>query len=110
MPKTIVSYNVNEYELPEQRLARWIKPMISSSQRHSAEKKGYSTGVRTGTAFSRIEPDDVVVGCGIEKYDREGRILRTDYGDWSVLNCYFPSGTTGEEREFKMEFLADFHR
>jgi exodeoxyribonuclease-3 len=74
---------------------------------HSAEKKGYS-GVAT---FSKREPDNVVSGCGIEKYDREGRILRTDFGDWSVLNCYFPSGTTGEERQaFKMEFLADFQR
>lgn len=73
---------------------------------HSAEKKGYS-GVAT---FSRRIPDQVVVGCGIEKYDREGRIIRTDFGDWSLLNCYFPSGTTGEERQaFKMNFLDDFY-
>ncbi len=74
---------------------------------HSAEKKGYSS-VAT---LSKREPDNVVMGCGIEKYDREGRILRTDFGDWSLLNCYFPSGTTGEERQgFKMEFLDDFFR
>lgn len=74
---------------------------------HSAEKKGYS-GVAT---FSKQAPDRVVVGCGIEKYDREGRILRTDFGDWSVLNCYFPSGTTGDERQgFKMVFLEDFFK
>ncbi|GJM31573.1 MAG: exodeoxyribonuclease [Saprospiraceae bacterium] len=73
---------------------------------HSAEKKGYS-GVAT---FSRKQPDQVITGCGMEKYDREGRILRTDYGDWTLLNCYFPSGTSGELRQaFKMEFLADFH-
>lgn len=72
---------------------------------HSAEKKGYS-GVAT---FSRKAPDNVVFGCGIEQYDREGRILRTDFDDWSLLNCYFPSGTTGEERQaFKMTFLEDF--
>ena len=72
---------------------------------HSAEKKGYS-GVAT---FCKREPDRVVVGCGIEKYDREGRILRTDFGDWSLLNCYFPSGTTGEARQaFKLVFLDDF--
>lgn len=70
-----------------------------------AEKKGYS-GVAT---FSKIKPDLVVVGCGIEKYDREGRIIRTDFGDWTLLNCYFPSGTTGDVRQdFKMEFLSDF--
>ena len=74
---------------------------------HSAEKKGYS-GV---AILSKQEPDRVVSGCGMEKYDREGRILRADFGDWSVLNCYFPSGTTGEERQgFKMEFLDDFFR
>ena len=73
---------------------------------HSAEKKGYS-GVAT---FSKKNPDKVVEGCGIEKYDREGRILRTDFGDWSLLNCYFPSGTSGDERQaFKMEFLDDFY-
>lgn len=71
---------------------------------HAAEKKGYS-GVAT---FSRQAPDNIVFGCGIEKYDREGRILRTDFGDWSVLNCYFPSGTTGDIRQdFKMGFLED---
>jgi exodeoxyribonuclease-3 len=74
---------------------------------HSAEKKGYS-GVGT---LSKREPDDVILGCGIEKYDREGRILRTDFGEVTLLNCYFPSGTSGDERQgFKMEFLADFFR
>lgn len=72
---------------------------------HSAEKKGYS-GVLT---LSKRKPDLVTYGCGMEKYDREGRILRTDFGDWTLLNCYFPSGTSGDERQqFKMEFLADF--
>jgi exodeoxyribonuclease III len=72
---------------------------------HSAEKKGYS-GVAT---FCKQEPDQVIEGCGIEKYDAEGRILRTDFGELSLLNCYFPSGTTGEPRQsFKMEFLDDF--
>lgn len=71
----------------------------------SAEKKGYS-GV---AIFSKRQPDKVVVGCGIEKYDREGRILRADFGDWTLLNCYFPSGTSGEERQaFKYGFLDDF--
>lgn len=72
---------------------------------HSAQKPGYS-GV---AIFSRIAPDNVVVGCGIEKYDREGRIIRADFGKLSVLSTYFPSGSGGEIRQaFKMEFLADF--
>jgi exodeoxyribonuclease-3 len=73
---------------------------------HAAEKKGYS-GVAT---FSRIAPANVVLGCGLARYDCEGRILRTDFGDLTLLNCYFPSGTTGEVRQgVKMEFLRDFY-
>jgi exodeoxyribonuclease III len=72
---------------------------------HSAEKKGYSSVA----IFSKKTPDKVVYGCGNEKYDREGRFIRADFGDWSVLNCYFPSGTTGDVRQdFKMEMLKDF--
>ena len=73
---------------------------------HSAEKKGYSSVA----LFSKVAPNHVEYGCGIEKYDREGRILRADYDEFSVLSCYFPSGTTGDERQaFKMQFLDDFY-
>ncbi|MGG7661100.1 exodeoxyribonuclease III [Dyadobacter sp. BHUBP1] len=72
---------------------------------HAAEKKGYS-GV---AIFSKIKPDQVVEGCGIPAYDSEGRVLRADFGDITVLNCYFPSGTSGDVRQsVKMRFLADF--
>jgi exodeoxyribonuclease-3 len=72
---------------------------------YSAEKKGYS-GVAT---FTRVQPTAVKAGMGVSLYDSEGRILRTDFGDWTLLNCYFPSGTSGEERQgVKMEFLDDF--
>lgn len=72
----------------------------------SAEKKGYS-GVAT---FSKKEADRVIYGCGIPDYDREGRILRSDFGEWTLLNCYFPSGTTGDHRQgFKMQFLEWFY-
>jgi exodeoxyribonuclease-3 len=73
---------------------------------HTAEKKGYS-GVAT---FSKNKPIKVVEGMGIPKYDAEGRVLRTDFEDWTLLNCYFPSGTTGDVRQkVKMDFLQDFH-
>lgn len=68
----------------------------------SAEKKGYS-GVAT---FSKIEPKYVEYGMKIKKYDKEGRMLRTDFGDFTLLNAYFPSGSASEERhEFKIKFL-----
>lgn len=73
---------------------------------HAAEKKGYS-GVAT---FARTRPDLTIAGCGIPFYDGEGRILRTDFGDMTLLNCYFPSGTSGEVRQtVKMKFLDDFY-
>lgn len=71
----------------------------------SAKKKGYSgVGIIT-----RQEPDHVVYGMGIPKYDDEGRVLRADYGDISVLSVYHPSGSSGEDRQaFKMVWLEDF--
>ncbi len=72
---------------------------------YPAQKKGYS-----GTAIlSRQVPTHVEYGCGIEAYDNEGRIIRADYGDVSIMSVYMPSGSSGEERQaFKMQFLADF--
>jgi len=72
---------------------------------HSAEKKGYS-GV---LILTREVPDHVEIGMGIPDYDAEGRVIRVDYGDLSVLNVYIPSGTTGDIRqEIKMTFLNNF--
>ena len=69
-----------------------------------AVKKGYS-GVGI---FTKIKPDHVEVGMGLKQYDDEGRVLRIDIGDLSILSVYFPSGTTGDERQaVKMKFLAD---
>lgn len=75
-------------------------------QWHSAiSRKGYS-GVLT---LSKAEPDSVQLGMGSEIYDREGRVVRTDFGDLSILNCYFPNGGQGDERQnFKYQFLDDF--
>ncbi len=73
---------------------------------HSAQKKGYS-GVLT---LTKKTPTLIKEGFGIEKYDAEGRMIRTDYGDWTLLNCYFPSGTSGDLRQgFKYEFLDDIY-
>lgn len=72
---------------------------------HPAIKKGYS-GV---AILSKKAPDKINYGCGIDKYDCEGRVLRADYGDVSVMSVYMPSGSSGEDRQaFKMEWLGDF--
>lgn len=72
---------------------------------HCAEKKGYS-GVGL---LSKKKPDNVVIGIGNEKYDAEGRFIRADFGDVTVISVYHPSGTTGTVRQdFKMEWLYHF--
>jgi len=71
----------------------------------SAQKKGYS-GV---AILSKRAADQVIFGMGTASYDFEGRVIRADYGDTSVLSVYFPSGSSGDERQaFKMQWLADF--
>lgn len=72
---------------------------------HSARKKGYS-GV---AILSKTEPEYVEFGSGMDHYDEEGRIIRADYRDFSLMSLYIPSGSSGEERQaFKMQFLDEF--
>jgi len=71
-----------------------------------AVKPGYS-GVAIAT---RKKPREVEYGMGNIKYDREGRVIRAGFDNFSVISVYFPSGTTGGPRQaFKMDFLTDFH-
>lgn len=71
---------------------------------HSAIRKGYS-GV--GIA-SKVAPKQVIYGCGIEQYDSEGRIIRADFEDFSVISVYVPSASNIERLDFKMQFCHDF--
>ncbi len=72
---------------------------------HSAEKKGYS-GV---AIFSKSKPDYYKIGMGNPFFDAEGRVIRADFGDLTVVCAYIPSGTSGDERQaLKMEFLDLF--
>lgn len=71
-----------------------------------AQKKGYS-GV---AIYSKVAPLHVEYGCGIPEYDAEGRVIRLDFPEFSLLNVYLPSGSSGEDRQaFKEKFMADFH-
>lgn len=72
----------------------------------SAEKKGYS-GV---AIFSKVEPKNITYGFGDPGYDAEGRIIRADFNDFSVISVYIPSGSSGEDRQqYKMKWLDYFH-
>ena len=74
---------------------------------HYAEKKGYS-GVGL---YTKEEPSDVVTGLGIAEFDCEGRWVEKRFDKpgrkLSLISVYFPSGTSGEERQqVKFRFLA----
>lgn len=79
-----------------------IKKAGYESHWFSAEKPGYSgVGILT-----KIKPDDIIKGSGMKEFDSEGRMIRMDVGDLTIINWYFPSGTTGEERQtVKYRFL-----
>lgn len=82
-----------------------MQSMGYQSYIHSAEKKGYS-GV---ALFSKQPADNIEIGMGVPLYDQEGRVLRADFGDLTVVSVYIPSGTTGDIRQdFKMDFLVHF--
>ena len=129
--KKIISYNVNgiraalgknligwlKQENPDILLIQETKAQPNQIETHlfeelgyhchwfSAEKRGYS-GVGV---LSKEKPDAIVIGVGNDKYDVEGRAMRADFGDISVLSTYHPSGTTGSIRqEYKVEWLAYF--
>ena len=79
-----------------------------------AEKKGYS-GVGV---YSRHEPSDVFIGFESAEFEAEGRYVelrfdrpgRKQSPKLSIISCYFPSGSSGEERQAaKFRFLAELY-
>lgn len=71
---------------------------------YPAQKKGYS-GV---AILSKVKPDNVVYGTGIDYMDIEGRNLRADFPHFSVMSLYLPSGTNILRLDHKLKFMADF--
>lgn len=70
-----------------------------------AERKGYS-GV---ALYTKIKPEKVEKGLGVDAFDREGRTIIADYGDFVLLTIYFPNGKMSPERlQFKMDFYDTF--
>jgi exodeoxyribonuclease-3 len=73
---------------------------------HFAQKKGYS-GVGL---YSRRTPSAVIAGLGNPEFDAEGRYIEARFDTprrkLSIISCYFPSGSSGEERQAaKFRFL-----
>lgn len=127
----IVSYNVNGIRSAISKgLAEWIKEhnadiycfqelkankedipaeLFENLGYHchwfSAQKKGYS-GVGV---ISKQQPKEVIYGCGLEQADFEGRVLQLAFDDFHLINTYFPSGSSGDERQaYKMKFLEEY--
>lgn len=71
---------------------------------YSAQKKGYS-GV---AVFCKSEPKHIEYGTGIDYMDAEGRNLRVDFEEVSVMSLYLPSGTNIERLDHKLTYMADF--
>lgn len=98
LQETKASPEQAELDLPQYPFRYW----------NTAEKKGYS-----GTAvFSKREPLSVSYGMGIEKHDREGRIITADFGGWYLVDVYVPNSRRELERlpyrhkEWDPDFLA----
>ncbi len=128
----IASYNVNGIRAAIKKdLLQWLKnaeldvlalqevkanrAQVDMSEFHalgykdywfSAEKKGYS-GV---AILTRIEPNDVQYGMDIPQFDIEGRYIEMQFANFNLINCYFPSGTSGTHRQdVKYQFLDDIY-
>jgi len=69
-----------------------------------AQKKGYS-GV---AILCKTKPNNVVFGTGIDHMDFEGRNLRVDFDDFSVMSLYLPSGTNIDRLDHKFKYMDDF--
>lgn len=70
----------------------------------SAQKKGYS-GV---AILCKQKPDHVAYGTGMDYMDSEGRNLRVDFGEISIMSMYLPSGTNLDRLDFKLTYMDDF--
>lgn len=126
----IISYNVNGIRAALRKgLADWLKkanPDILCIQEtkaqkdqinssifeqlgyesfwFSAQKKGYS-GVGI---LSKKSPNNIIYGTGIPSMDFEGRTIRLDFDEFSVISLYLPSGTNIERLDFKFNFMEEF--
>ncbi len=90
---------------PDQLSAALLNPIGYRAAWSSAEKKGYS-GVGT---YSKSSPLTFKTGFGDERFDKEGRILISDFERFLLFNIYFPNGGRGPEWvQHKLAFYARF--
>jgi exodeoxyribonuclease-3 len=86
---------------PEQLDEALVNPNGYHAHWNSAEKKGYS-GVAT---MSKNKPISIKEGLSSDKFDGEGRVIESEYDDFTLLNIYFPNGRRDLSRvDYKLEF------
>ena len=91
---------------PDQVEQELVAPAGYNSRWVNAQKKGYS-GV---AVYSKPSVDKYVEGTGLQWGDEEGRVLRADFSDLTVVSAYIPSGSSGEERQsLKYEYMDHFY-
>ena len=93
---------LQEIKATEDQLPRKLRSVNGyHSYFNSAKRKGYS-GV---ALYSKIKPENIESGFGIEKFDIEGRVQVADYDDFVLLNIYFPNGKMSDDRlKYKLDF------
>lgn len=92
----------NEDQIPTQDITNAGYPY---QYYFSAQKKGYS-GV---AILSKIKPNNIAFGNGIDHMDFEGRTLRADFDTVSIMSLYLPSGTNSDRLDHKFKFMDDFY-
>ncbi|MBN2411845.1 exodeoxyribonuclease III [candidate division KSB1 bacterium] len=81
----------NDFILPDGYSVHW----------NAGERKGYSGVV----CLTKLKPLSVRNGFGIERFDKEGRIIVMEFPEFTFLNIYFPNGKQSQERlDYKMDF------
>ncbi len=89
---------------PEQINIGAFSDLQYESYWYSAQKKGYS-GVGIAT---KHKPNHIEYGTGIDYIDFEGRVIRLDFDNFSVISVYVPSATNISRLDLKMQFCYDF--
>lgn len=97
---------LQETKISEEQVSASLRQVEGYSSYFScAEKKGYS-GV---ALYTKTQPELVTSGLDIDVFDKEGRVLVADYGQFLLFNVYFPNGRSSAERlAYKLQFYDAF--
>lgn len=100
---------IQETKMQEDQIDENLKEIFKeyNSYWNSAEKKGYS-----GTAiFTKLRPNAVTYGIGIEEHDKEGRVITLEFDNFFMVNCYTPNSKRELERlDYRMIWEDEFRK